>query len=136
MQGVIYQLIFPNDKSYVGQARDFAKRMRSHAKPKTKRNDGHLVQKAIRKHGWGNVQKIVLESGLSDEELDSREQHWISECRSLADENGYNLTKGGDDQPMDNTVVQAWHKKQMRAAMNRPEVRAKKSCGKTATIVQ
>ena len=39
---------------------------------------------------------------------------------------GYNLTVGGDAQPMDHPVVKAWHKKRITEAMNRENVREKK----------
>lgn len=124
-RGVIYQIIFPNGKSYVGRTIRFKRRMREHSEW-LKKNDGHAVRRAIRKYGWGTLQIRKLETNVPSELLDCRERHHISEMRSLVSQNGYNLTIGGDDQPMDNPVVKAWHKKQIKEAMNRPDVRAKK----------
>lgn len=92
-----------------------------------KSEDGHAVKRAIRKYGWENVRVITLETDLPAGMLDERERHYISACRSLVGQNGYNLTTGADAQPMNHPAVKIWHQRQMKDAMNRPAVRAKKS---------
>lgn len=124
-RGWIYQLLFPNGKSYVGQTKGYARRMQEHERCRG-HVDGHLVKKAIRKHGWKNVKVNILERPPNNKQaLDEAEIKWISTIDSLTP-HGYNLTLGGDAQPMDNPVVAAWQKERIGEAMRRPEVRAKK----------
>ena len=123
-RGWIYQLIFPNDLSYVGQTRCFKRRMRDHKRGR-KGCDGHLIKRAIRKHGWANVVITVLERP-SLAELNTAEVKWITELGTLKPA-GYNSTPGGDAQPMDDPEIAAWQKKRIGKAMRTPEVRAKKA---------
>ena len=89
--------------------------------------DGHAIKYAVRKHGWANVKVSILERGIDSKEvLKERERYWIREKGSMVHEWGYNLTEGGDAQPMDHPAVKEWHKKQMKSAMNRDDVREKK----------
>lgn len=126
MVGVVYQLEFPNRKLYVGITRRFKRRMGEHRNG-GRTEDGHAVKYAIRKHGWANVKVTVLERGVVCKELlKQREVHWIREKRSMVHEWGYNLTAGGDAQPMDHPRVREWHKRRMTEAMNREDVREKK----------
>lgn len=126
MNGRVYQLTFPNSKVYIGQTTRFMRRMREHRNG-GKAEDGHAVKRAIRKYGWVNVKVAILERDIGSKVLlDEREVHWIREKRSMVDQWGYNLTKGGDAQPMDHPVVKAWHKERMTEAMNRDDVREKK----------
>lgn len=124
--GVIYELEFPQGKRYVGQTTVFKRRMKEHERG-GKSTDGHVIKRAILKHGWANVKVAVLEEVSDNALLGQREQYWIRIRRSMVHEWGYNLTAGGDAQPMDHPVVQEWHKKQIKEAMNRDDVRAKKS---------
>lgn len=123
--GVVYELTFPNGKRYVGQTKGLKRRMTEHARC-DKSADGHAVKRAIRKYGWLNVKVSVLEEGIEPALLNEREKHWISERESMIHEWGYNLTVGGDAQPMDHPVVQAWQQERIKEAMNRDSVRAKK----------
>ena len=123
--GVVYELTFPNGKRYVGQTTGLKRRMTEHARC-DKAADGHAVKRAIRKYGWLNVKVSVLEEGIERALLGERERHWIAERKSMVHEWGYNLTEGGDAQPMDHPVVQAWHQQQIKVAMNRDDVRFKK----------
>lgn len=123
--GWIYQLVFPNGKSYVGQTIHWARRMREHARG-GKSEDGHVVKQAIRKYGWANVKVVVLMGGpVPRQEMDAWEMIGIREQGSLSPD-GYNLTEGGDAQPMDHPEVRAWHKQRIGEAMRTPAVRAKK----------
>jgi len=119
-------LRFPHGKLYVGITMKFKRRMRDHRRG-GKTENGHAIKYAIRKYGWANVAVTILERGInSREELKEREVHWIREKGSMVDQWGYNLTPGGDAQPMDHPAVRAWHKERMTEAMNRDDVRAKK----------
>ena len=117
---------FPHGKLYVGITMKFKRRMRDHRRG-GKTEDGHAIKYAIRKYGWANVAVTILERGInSREELGEREVHWIREKGSMVDQWGYNLTPGGDAQPMDHPTVKAWHKDRVTEAMNRDDVREKK----------
>lgn len=123
--GVIYELVFPNGKLYIGKTNNWKRRMRDHSRS-SKKKDGHAVKRALAKYGWSNVQRRRLEENVSLLQLGEREAFWIAEKKSLVSQNGYNITKGDDEQPMDDPLVKKWHQKQIKEAMNRPDVRAKK----------
>ena len=89
-----------------------------------KSEDGHLIKRALRKHGWANV-SVRWIGTFPVEALNAAEQHWIAELGTLSPA-GYNLTSGGDAQPMDHPAVRKWQKQQVGEAMRRPDVRAKK----------
>ena len=126
MIGVVYQLEFPNGKLYIGISTRFQRRMTEHRNVGNS-EDGHAVKRAIRKYGWANVKVSILESGIESREvLKEREVHWIREKGSIVGVWGYNLTAGGDAQPMDHPKVRAWHKRRITEAMNREDVREKK----------
>jgi len=130
--GWIYQFLFPNGMKYVGQTDSWKRRMRGH-KCGSKHDDGQLIKRAIKKAKWANIKVSVLQeiptAHLTKKErrkvLGEAEVEWISRLGTLKP-NGYNTTPGADAQPMDDPEVAAWHKQQMKEAMNRPEVRAKK----------
>lgn len=126
MIGVVYQLEFPNGKLYIGLTICFKRRMGEHRNG-GRTEDGHAVKYAIRKYGWVNVKVVILENAIESKVvLKEREVYWIEEKKSMVHGWGYNLTPGGDAQPMDNPVVKAWHKKRMKMVMNRDDVREKK----------
>jgi group I intron endonuclease len=126
MIGVVYQLQFPNGKLYIGITTRFRMRMGEHRNC-GKSEAGHVVKRAIMKYGWANVKISILERGIDSKEvLKERERYWIREKGSMVHEWGYNLTEGGDAQPMDHPVVKDWHKKRITEAMNRDDVREKK----------
>lgn len=51
---------------------------------------------AIQKYGWENFTHEVLETGLTLEEANMREQFYIAKYRSYESTYGYNLTTGGE----------------------------------------
>jgi len=126
MAGVVYQLEFPQGKLYIGITTRFKRRMGEHRNAGNS-EDGHAVKHAIRKHGWANVKVSILERGIDSRDvLKEREVYWIAKKGSMVGVWGYNLTAGGDAQPMDHPKVRAWHKKRITEAMNRVSVREKK----------
>lgn len=122
-KGAIYQLLFPSGKSYVGQTRRWDKRMREHKRCKGYA-DGHIVKRAIKKYGWSSVKVIMLEQVPTDR-LNEAERSWIAIKGTLCP-GGYNLTEGGDAQPMDNPLVRKWQKKRIGDAMRSEKGRATK----------
>ena len=92
-----------NHKIYIGQTNNFEKRMRGHKSVAfNKKAHGyhlHLYQ-AIRKHGWDNFSKEIIEE-ISDEEsqlyVDERERYYINLYDSTNREKGYNFDLGGQN---------------------------------------
>lgn len=105
--GVIYKLSFPSGKSYIGQTRkSFHARWKQHCQ---RDNKSWYLAKAIKKYGADSVRKEVLVE-VPDAFLDDYERKFIalfSTVRPL----GYNLTPGGDANPMDSSEVR---EKQLR----------------------
>lgn len=87
-----------NGKIYIGISNDFPQRMRSHESKAFSHGKEHglYFYQAIRKYGWDNFTKEVLESNLSREDACNREQFYIEQYKSNFPNYGYNLTKGGD----------------------------------------
>jgi group I intron endonuclease len=56
---------------------------------------GKILKQAYAKYGQENFVKEVLEICSSEEELNLREQHWISTTNATSDPMSYNLAKGG-----------------------------------------
>ena len=54
---------------------------------------GKLINRAIKKYGIENFERIILETCSNKNELNEREKYWIKEKDSI--NNGYNLTEGG-----------------------------------------
>lgn len=111
--GVIYRLLFPSGKSYVGQTiKKPSARWRAH---KTNSRFDHgsckAVNAAIRKYGWANVLKSVL-AVVADHELDDAEVRYIAKYDSYR--HGYNLTPGGDANPMKLDSVKAYQKQRLK----------------------
>ena len=122
-RGWIYKLVFPNGKSYVGQTKNLYKRMYGHRSKAS--TNGHLVKRAIKKYGWNSVNVQILSKFVPVHSLGDAEQFFIRACNTLAPA-GYNLTEGGDAQPMDHPYVRTWQKKRIGESMRSDAVRAKK----------
>lgn len=121
--GYIYMLKFPSGKAYVGQTirKRVGDRWRAHKnRAHAKQGACRALNNAISKYGWGSVEKSVLEE-VDDSLLNERERWWIAQVNSF--ENGYNLTKGGDENPMKQQSVRDRLKKTLSA----PEMRARRS---------
>ncbi|MBI6005961.1 GIY-YIG nuclease family protein [Clostridium perfringens] len=85
--GIIYMTINNlNDKKYIGQH--------------TNLNDnylgsGTLLQRAIKKYGENNFNRIILDYAFSQQELDIKEKCWISFYHATTREDFYNIHEGG-----------------------------------------
>lgn len=101
---VIYKLEFSNNKIYIGQTKNLKKRLYSYiSKNVTK---GHLVKKAILKHGLNNVNLEILEVCNNYSELDELEIYYISLYNSCNILKGYNLALGGNsNKPSSQTLI-------------------------------
>ena len=83
-----------NGKKYIGQTCQ---------KPEYRWNNGKGYSQcphfyaAIQKYGWDNFEHIILETDLTLEEANKKEQEYIALYDTLNKEKGYNLSKGGDN---------------------------------------
>ncbi len=90
----LYQLKFPNGKSYIGiTSKTAEKRFNQHCLPANNKN---ACQKAIYKYGRDNVVLTVLATVDNYELLQLAEQEAIEKFNTYASNGkGYNLTLGG-----------------------------------------
>ncbi|AGE55315.1 GIY-YIG catalytic domain-containing endonuclease [Paramecium bursaria Chlorella virus MA1E] len=88
--GIIYGLLFPSGKYYVGQTYYFSHRMSCHRNIKKK---FRKLFAAIRKYKWENVEVIVLETDIPIDELNKKEEYYVEKYNSFY--NGYNSKPGG-----------------------------------------
>ncbi len=98
MSGHIYLFTFPNGKYYVGQTKNINIRWSQHKNATyTPNNPAYTfpLYKAIRKYGWDNIKKEILEECPIDE-LNSKEVDYI-QFYNCVSPNGYNMNTGGNN---------------------------------------
>lgn len=89
----LYQLKFPNGKSYIGiTSKTAQERLKEHFRPSQNRN---ACQRAIHKYGKENVVLVVLATVDNWELLCLAEMEAIEKFNTFTP-NGYNMTLGGD----------------------------------------
>lgn len=102
-----------NGKQYVGKTKyTLAHRFTQHCNNKY----NTYIHNAIKKHGKDNF-KIEQICTCADDCWRELEQFYIKKYHTHYSEGGYNITWGGDDNPMDNEVIRKRH----RAKMSTPE---------------
>ena len=57
--------------------------------------DRRYIERAIIKHGPENYNLREQDIAYSQEDLDSKERHWVREYDSMNPDKGYNMTEGG-----------------------------------------
>ena len=91
---LIYALQSPKKRHnlYVGQTDNYKRRMKQH---KSEGGGCRYIRRAIKKYGWKNMKRFVFLGGLTKEQADWYEQHYIKifDCQAPR---GMNLTSGGD----------------------------------------
>ena len=102
MHGLVLDDVDPDEfkYAYVGYTNDFERRMGEHLRCT---NDSGYTTSAklynrLRKYGWDNFDKIILMSGLTEEEAKDAEIDTISKYNTF--ERGMNSTPGGDGGPI------------------------------------
>ena len=89
-----------NNKEYIGlTTRTLEERWKQHIYESNKKDSWEWntpLGNAIKKYGKDSFQVFVLEECSSETELKQKEIQLIRERKSLASENGYNLSFGGD----------------------------------------
>lgn len=92
---VVYQLLFPNNKKYIGYSSDIKKRWSSSENYKSQQ----LVYRAINKYGWENIDKSILYTFDNSKDALLKEKELIEQHNLLNTNFGYNLVPGGGDPP-------------------------------------
>lgn len=92
---IIYLIVNPKGKIYVGQTNNLYNRLKSH-KSSAKSNKNIILYHSIRKYGWENHVVSILEE-VDYEIKDEREIFWIKELNSFCGLNkmGMNMSLGG-----------------------------------------
>lgn len=93
--GIIYKLISPSGKIYIGKANDFEARMKGHQYCANKGRT-NILYEAIRKYGFDSFKKAIIDCEDIQSVLNDKEKFWISHYRSNERGIGYNMTSGGD----------------------------------------
>jgi hypothetical protein len=108
-----------NLKVYIGQTTMPLKlRKASHKCAALTSHSNSYFHKAIRKYGWDSFEWVELYQCSSKEELDIKEIEYIVEhdCHASSGK-GYNLTKGGDYNPMSDPDIKRRRDESLKIAM-------------------
>lgn len=90
---VVYMHIFPNEKKYIGiTSRDPFYRWVEGGKGYKQQS---LIWNAIQKHGWENVDHVIVKEAYTRKEAEQYERHLIREFKTDNREYGYNVESGG-----------------------------------------
>jgi len=92
---LIYRIVFPNGKSYIGLTKNLRNRISYHKSDYRKTN--RPICNAIKHFGWESIQFETLESGIETlERANELEKEYIIKYNSLVKNGqGYNSTEGG-----------------------------------------
>lgn len=91
--GVIYEIMFPNGKRYIGQSFDAEDRIRHYRTNNCKRQT--KLHHALKKYGWNNAIFSILFECSSVEEMNLLEIVSIAQYNTRDDSCGYNIREGG-----------------------------------------
>lgn len=93
---IIYKLIFPNGKIYIGQTSKefdfYMKNYKNNSYNKNLKRYNNPIYRAIRKYGWNNIKKEILFT-TSAEFVDELETKMIAEHNATDNKVGYNILK-------------------------------------------
>ena len=97
--GFIYKIVNKeNNKKYIGQTINNINRRWSAHLSRSKTDCNYALYSAIRKYGTDCFKIEILEK-CQIKDLDNREKYWIEKYHTFLGE-GYNMTEGGDINPM------------------------------------
>jgi group I intron endonuclease len=97
--GVIYCLTNTvNGKVYIGQTRDYAKRINQYRLLRCKTQP--YIYAAIQKHGWDRFKAEIVDTASDKTQLDFLEMIFISKFNAMNAASGYNLRAGGAGSPL------------------------------------
>ena len=112
---IVYSLLFPNGKRYIGVTGQFKRRLRDHSKANT------LVGRAIRKYGLEGVIAHVCFEGSSEECFE--EERRLVEAYNTLSPLGYNQTAGGIGGLSPTKEVRENRSKALKRSWEDPETR-------------
>jgi len=94
---LIYKIVFPNGKHYIGLTKDLNKRIARH-KSSANLKERKPVYNAINHFGWDNIEFHEIHTDIETlEEANELEKKYIQEYGSyIKNKKGYNATLGGD----------------------------------------
>ena len=82
-----------NGKMYIGQTKQgYLRRFAQHCCP----SENHLLHKAIKKYGKDNFSCELLDTADTRDIANEKEKMWIYVLKTFKQENGYNLSMGGE----------------------------------------
>lgn len=84
---------------YIGQSIDIKKRWYKHIMYGKYEYCHTYIDRAINKYGKDNFELIIIEE-VPEDKLDEREKFWIEQYNAYKNKKHYNLTPGGDFNPM------------------------------------
>lgn len=90
----IYQIVFENGKSYIGQSNDLKRRFREYKNWKNTCKHQTALYNAFKKHKNYNIKILEQGGNLTQTDLDTKEIYYIKEYNTLTP-NGYNIQIGG-----------------------------------------
>jgi predicted GIY-YIG superfamily endonuclease len=93
---IVYCLVFPNGKKYVGVTNNFTRRIKTHKYIAKTGKHSFLVHKAIKKYGPKNIMVRKLGYFVDINDALKREREFIKLYQSNEKLWGYNLTLGGE----------------------------------------
>ena len=97
----IYMFVSPSNKVYIGKTVRLKSRLRQHKHCASNKSKTTYLYNAIRKYGWENFTKVILEIFADDvtkEVMSERERYYILKHEAFG-KHGYNLTEGGEGAP-------------------------------------
>lgn len=89
----VYKHLFPNGKIYIGITSQKPQRRWDNGRGY---NTQELMNRAITKYGWDNIEHIILASGLTKSEAEEIEIALISDLKANNPKYGYNIENGGN----------------------------------------
>ena len=97
--GIIYCIIFPNNKKYIGQTKQgIRKRLYTHVKKSSDVNSIDYINQAIRKYAIEPKEKlnvIILDYAYNSYILNKKEIKYIKDNKTNEFKYGYNIALGG-----------------------------------------
>lgn len=95
-KGIIYKITNKiNGKVYIGQTKNFDRRMEQHRTIAKRGSKNTHLYHAIQKYGWSNFTPKIVER-VNYNNIDEREIYWIQYYKSTNSVYGYNMTYGGE----------------------------------------
>lgn len=89
----IYCHLFPNGKRYIGITKTSLERRFDNGKSYT---TCPLMNRAIQKYGWENIEHLTLDTADTLEEAENKERLYIAKYKTTETEYGYNVLPGGN----------------------------------------